>query len=121
MRHYAEFARRITALEAVLHDLTVQWTDRLGEHVGTWETFRDAVFSPMVGRMESLSPEECPLVTFDMSQMNDLTTAQQMGLSVLLESIGFPALELVTLPDGQEVWQRKNEIVNLEVSHEQKA
>ena len=55
-----------------------------------------------------------------MSQMDKLPMAQQMGLSVLMVSVGFPALELVTLPDGREVWQRKSGIVKLEVFDEQK-
>ena len=64
--------------------------------------------------------EKCPLISFDMSQMDKLPMAQQMGLSVLMVSVGFPALELVTLPDGREVSQRKSGIVKLEVFDEQK-
>ena len=121
---YKDLSKRLDDLEVVLHGQTFFWTDRNGKHAGDWLKFLKAIQYPEEEwektKGAKLPPEKCPLISFDMDQMDKLPMAQQMGLSVLMESVGFPALELVTLPDGREVWQRKSGIVKLEVFDEQK-
>ena len=121
---YKDLSKRLDALEVALQGQTFFWTDRNGKHAGDWLKFLKAIRYPEEEwektKGAKLQPEKCPLISFDMDQMDKLPMAQQMGLSVLMESVGFPALELVTLPDGREVWQRKSGIVKLEVDDEQK-
>lgn len=95
-------------LERRLSGARVTWTDRTGSHVGSWETFRGAVFFRLVGRMEPLNPEDCPLLEFDMGQLEGLDPAAQMGVGVLLRWIGFPAMEL----EG-DVWENRRGVVRL--------
>ena len=117
-------SKRRDALEVAMHGQTFFWTDRNGKHGGDWLKFLKAIRYPEEEwektKGAKLPPEKCPLISFDMDQMDKLPMAQQMGLSVLMVSVGFPALELVTLHDGREVWQRKSGIVKLEVDDEQK-
>ena len=96
-------------LEQRLRGAQVRWTDRTGHHVGSWETFRGAVFFPLIGRMEPLNPEDCPLLELDMGQLNSLDPAAQMGVGVLLRWIGFPAME----PKG-DTWENRRGVVRLE-------
>lgn len=121
---YKDLSKRIDALEVALQGQTFFWTDRNGKHAGDWLKFLKAIQYPEEAfentKGAKLPQEKCPLISFDMDQMDKLPMAQQMGLSVLMESVGFPALELVTLHDGREVWQRKSGIVKLEVFNEQK-
>lgn len=121
---YKDLSKRLDALEVALQGQTFFWTDRNGKHAGDWLKFLKAIQYPESewekAKGAKLPPEKCPLISFDMDQMDKLPMAQQMGLSVLMVSVGFPALELVTLPDGREVWQRKSGIVKLEVFDEQK-
>ena len=95
--------KRYAAIEAVIADLEqrrrgaqVKWVDR-------------TVFFPLVGRMEPLNPEDCPLLEFDMDQLENLTQAAQMGLGVLLDWIGFPALE-----QKGDTWENRRGVVRLE-------
>ena len=121
---YKDLSKRLDALEVALHGQTFFWTDRNGKHAGDWLKFLKAIRYPEEEWEKTngakLPPEKSPITSFDMDQMDKLPMAQQMGLSVLMESVGFPALELVTLHDGREVWQRKSGIVKLEVDDEQK-
>ena len=121
---YKDLSKRLDALEVALQGQTFFWTDRNGKHAGDWLKFLKAIRYPEEEwektKGAKLPPEKSPITSFDMDQMDKLPMAQQMGLSVLMESVGFPALELVTLPDGREVWQRKSGIVKLEVDDEQK-
>ena len=121
---YKDLSKRLDALEVALHGQTFFWTGRNGKHAGDWLKFLKAIQYPEeeweTTKGAKLPPEKCPLISFDMDQLDKLPMAQQMGLSVLMVSVGFPALELVTLPDGREVWQRKSGIVKLEVDDEQK-
>ena len=121
---YKDLSKRLDALEVALHGQTFFWTDRNGKHAGDWLKFLKAIQYPEEEfentKGAKLQQEKCPLISFDMDQMDKLPMAQQMGLSALMESVGFPALELVTLHDGREVWQRKSGIVKLEVFNEQK-
>ena len=121
---YKDLSKRLDALEVALHGQTFFWTDRNGKHAGDWLNFLKAIRYPEAEWEETngakLPPEKCPLISFDMDQMDNLPMAQQMWLSALMVSVGFPALELVTLHDGREVWQRKSGIVKLEVFDEQK-
>lgn len=121
---YKELSKRLDAIEVALQGQTFFWTDRNGKHAGDWLKFLKAIQYPEDEFEETngakLPPEKCPLISFDMSQLDKLPMAQQMGLSALMESVGFPALELVTLPDGRDVWRRKSGIVKLEVFDEQK-
>ena len=121
---YKDHSKRLDALEVALHGQTFFWTDRNGKHAGDWLKFLKAIRYPEEEwektKGAKLPPEKCPLISFDMDQMDKLPMAQQMGLSALMVSVGFPALELVTLHDGREVWQRKSGIVKLEVFDEQK-
>lgn len=87
----------------------ITWTDITGTHTGTWEQFKGAVFFRLIGRLEPLNPEDCPLLEFDMGQLESLDTAAQMGLGVLLDWIGFPALE----PKG-DAWENRRGVVRLE-------
>lgn len=87
----------------------ITWTDITGTHTGTWEQFKGAVFFRLIGRLEPLNPEDCPLLEFDMGQLESLDTATQMGLGVLLDWIGFPALE----PKG-DAWENRRGVVRLE-------
>lgn len=121
---YKDLSKRLDALEVALRGQTFFWTDRNGKHAGDWLKFLKAIRYPEEEwektKGAKLPPEKCPLISFDMDQMDKLPMAQQMGLSALMVSVGFPALELVTLHDGREVWQRKSGIVKLEVFDEQK-
>lgn len=121
---YKDLSKRLDALEVALQGQTFFWTDRNGKHAGDWLKFLKAIRYPEEEwektKGAKLQPEKCPLISFDMDQLDKLPMAQQMGLSVLMVSVGFPALELVTLHDGREVWQRKSGIVKLEVFDEQK-
>lgn len=121
---YKDLSKRLDDLEVALHGQTFFWTDRNGKHAGDWLKFLKAIRYPEEEWEKTngakLPPEKSPITSFDMDQMDKLPMAQQMGLSVLMESVGFPALELVTLHDGREVWQRKSGIVKLEVDDEQK-
>ena len=91
----------------------ITWTDLTGTHTGTWEEFKGAVFFRLIGRLEPLNPEDCPLLEFDMGQLESLDTAAQMGLGVLLDWIGFPALE----PKG-DAWENRRGVVRLEEPQE---
>ena len=91
----------------------ITWTDLTGTHTGTWEQFKGAVFFRLIGRLEPLNPEDCPLLEFDMGQLESLDTATQMGLGVLLVWIGFPALE----PKG-DAWENRRGVVRLEEPQE---
>ena len=121
---YKDLSKRLDDLEVALHGQTFFWTDRNGKHAGDWLKFLKAIRYPEEEWEKTngakLPPEKSPITSFDMDQMDKLPMAQQMGLSVLMESVGFPAMELVTLHDGREVWQRKSGIVKLEVDDEQK-
>ena len=121
---YKDLSKRLDDLEVALHGQTFFWTDRNGKHAGDWLKFLKAIRYPEEEGEKTkgakLPPEKSPITSFNMDQMDKLPMAQQMGLSVLMESVGFPALELVTLPDGREVWRRKSGIVKLEVFDEQK-
>ena len=121
---YKDLSKRLDALEVALQGQTFFWTDRNGKHAGDWMKFLKSIQYPESEwektKGAKLPPEKCPLISFDMDQLDKLPMAQQMGLSVLMVSVGFPALELVTLHDGREVWQRKSGIVKLEVDDEQK-
>ena len=121
---YKDLSKRLDDLEVALHGQTFFWTDRNGKHAGDWLKFLKAIRYPEEEwektKGAKLPPEKSPITSFNMDQMDNLPMAQQMGLSVLMESVGFPALELVTLHDGREVWQRKSGIVKLEVFDEQK-
>lgn len=112
--------KRYAALEPVIADLEqrlrgsrVKWTDKTGPHNGSWEAFRGAVFFPLIGRMEPMNPEDCPLLEFDMNQLEKLDTAAQMGMGVLFHWIGFPAMEL-----KGNVWENRHGLVRLEDSQE---
>lgn len=109
MKRYAAIEAVIADLEQRLRGAQVKWVDRTGHHVGSWETFRGAVFFPLVGRMEPLNPEDCPLLAFDMDQLENLTQAAQMGLGVLLDWIGFPSLE-----QKGDTWENRRGLVRLE-------
>lgn len=109
MKRYAALESVISDLEQSLRGAQVKWVDRTGHHVGSWETFRGAVFFPLVGRMEPLNPEDCPLLEFDMDQLENLTQAAQMGLGVLLDWIGFPAME-----KKGGVWENQRGVVRVE-------
>ena len=119
---YKDLSKRLDDLEVALHGQTFFWTDRNGKHAGDWLKFLKAIRYPEEEwektKGAKLPPEKSPITSFDMDQMDKLPMAQQMGLSVLMVSVGFPALELVTLHDGREVWQRKSGIVKLEVFDE---
>ena len=121
---YKDLSKRLDDLEVALHGQTFFWTGRNGKHAGDWLKFLKAIRYPEEEwektKGAKLQPEKCPLISFDMDQLDKLPMAQQMGLSALMASVGFPALELVTLHDGREVWQRKSGIVKLEVDDEQK-
>ena len=117
---YKDLSKRLDDLEVALHGQTFFWTDRNGKHAGDWLKFLKAIQYPEEEWEKTNGAKLPPITSFDMDQMDKLPMAQQMGLSVLMESVGFPALELVTLPDGREVWQRKSGIVKLEVFDEQK-
>ena len=121
---YKDLSKRLDDLEVALHGQTFFWTDRNGKHAGDWLKFLKAIRYPEEEWEKTngakLPPEKSPITSFDMDQLDKLPMAQQMGLSVLMVSVGFPALELVTLHDGREVWQRKSGIVKLEVDDEQK-
>ena len=45
------------------------------------------VFFCLVGRLEKINREDCPLVAFNMDQMMKLSEAQQLGLGTLLDWI----------------------------------
>ena len=111
---YSEIDRKISELEEALSGGRVTWTDRRGMHTGTWEAFRGAVFFCLVGRLEKINREDCPLVAFNMDQMMKLSEAQQLGLGTLLDWIGFPVYELVRLPDGRKVYEHRKGLVTLE-------
>lgn len=113
MKRYAAIEAVIADLEQRLREAQVKWVDRTGHHVGSWETFRGAVFFPLIGRMEPLNPEDCPLLEFDMGQLESLDTAAQMGLGVLLDWIGFPALE-----QKGDAWENRRGVVRLEEPQE---
>ena len=121
---YKDLSKRLDDLEVALHGQTFFWTDRNGKHAGDWLKFLKAIRYPEEEwektKGAKLPPEKSPITFFNMDQMDKLPMAQQMGLSALMVSVGFPALELVTLPDGREVWRRKSGIVKLEVDDEQK-
>ena len=108
MKRYAALEAVIADLEQRLRGAQVKWVDRTGHHVGNWETFRGSVFFPLIGRMEPLNQEDCPLLAFDMDQLESLTKAAQMGLGVLLDWIGFPALE-----QKGDTWENRRGIVRL--------
>ncbi len=109
MKRYAALEAVIADLEQRLRGAQVKWTDRTGPHGGSWETFRGAVFFHLVGRMEPLNPEDCPLLEFDMTQLESLDPATQMGVGVLLRWIGFPAME-----KKGNVWENRRGVVRLE-------
>ena len=111
MKKYAALEAVIADLEQRLRGASVKWTDRTGPHAGSWETFRGAVFFPLIGRMEPLNPEDCPLLEFDMDQLESLDTAGQMGVGVLLRWIGFPAME-----KNGNVWENRRGVVRLEAA-----
>ena len=109
MKKYAALEAVIADLEQRLRGAQVKWVDRTGQHTGSWETFRGAVFFPLIGRMEPLNPEDCPLTLFDMDQLESLDPAAQMGVGVLLRWIGFPAME-----QKGDVWENRRGVVRLE-------
>ena len=111
---YPEVDRKIAELEKALSGGRVTWTDRRGKHTGTWEAFRGSIFFCLLGRMEKMNREDCPLISFDMDQMSKLPEAQQLGLGTLLNWIGFPVYELVRLSDGREVYEHRKGFVTLE-------
>lgn len=112
MKRYAALEAVIADLEQRLRGARVKWVDRTGPHAGSWETFRGAVFFPLIGRMEPLNPEDCPLLEFDMGQLESLTPAAQMGVGVILEWIGFPAME-----QKGDTWENRRGLVRLEDVH----
>lgn len=84
--------RKLDACIEVLDRLKggeLTWTDLTGTHTGTWEQFKGAVLFRLIGRLEPLNEEDCPLVSVDMSQFNDLDDIIKCGICVLLRWIGF--------------------------------
>lgn len=67
----------------------IAWTDITGTHAGTWEQFKGAVFFSLIGRLEPLNKEDCPLVSFDMGQLDELDDTVKRGVYVLLRWVGF--------------------------------
>ncbi len=67
----------------------ITWTDLTGTHTGTWEEFKGAVFFRLIGRLEPLNKEDCPLVSFDMGQLDGLDDTVKGGIYVLLRWVGF--------------------------------
>lgn len=109
MKRYAAVEKVVADLERRLRGERVQWVDRAGPHAGSWETFRGAVFFLLAGRTEPLNPEDCPLLEFDMDQLESLDPAAQGGVGVLLRWIGFPAMEM-----KGDVWENRRGLVRLE-------
>ena len=108
-KRYAALEPIIADLEQRLQGSRVKWTDKTGPHTGSWEAFRGAVFFHLIGRMEPMNPEDCPLLEFDMNQLEKLDTAAQMGVGVLLHWIGFPAME-----SKGNAWENRRGLVRLE-------
>lgn len=107
--------RRYAALDVILDDLErrlsgarVKWTDRTGSHVGSWEQFRHFVFSHYGPNSERVEPKDCPLLSFDMDQLDGLNNAQQLAVGLMLHGLGFPAMEL----EG-DVWKNRRGVVRL--------
>lgn len=67
----------------------ITWTDLTGNHTGTWEEFKGAVFFRLIGRMEPLNKEDCPLVSLDEGQLDGLDDTVKKGIFILLRWIGF--------------------------------
>ena len=111
---HSELAQRIAKLEEALSGGTVTWTDRRGEHTGTWRAFGEAVFSCLPEHRGDMSREDCPLIAFNMDQLLRLPEVQQLGLGTLLNRIGFPVYERVKLPDGRRVYEHRKGLVTLE-------
>ena len=67
----------------------ITWTDLTGTHTGTWEEFNGAVFFRLIGRLEPLNKEDCPLESIDLHQFDGLDDTVKRGVYVLLRWVGF--------------------------------
>lgn len=67
----------------------ITWTDLTGTHTGTWEEFKGAVFFRLIGRLEPLNKEDCPLESIDLHQFDGLDDTVKRGVYVLLRWVGF--------------------------------
>ena len=100
-------------LEQRLKGAQVRWVDRDGPHVGSWSTFRGWALSFYGPLGERVAPKDCPLMEFDMDQLDALNLAQQMAVGLLLQGLGFPAMEL-----RENVWHSRHGLVRWEEPQE---
>ena len=85
-------SRKLDACIEVLDRLKggeMTWTDTAGTHTGTWEQFKGAVFFRLIGRLEPLNKEDCPLEFIDLHQFDGLDDTVKRGVYVLLRWVGF--------------------------------
>lgn len=85
-------SRKLDACIAVLDRLKggeITWADITGTHTGTWEEFKGTVFFRLIGRLEPLNKEDCPLESIDLHQFDGLNDTVKRGVYVLLRWVGF--------------------------------
>ena len=109
MRRYAALEAMLSDLEQRLKGAQVRWVDREGPHVESWEQFRHFVFSHYGPNGERVEPKDCPLLEFNMDQLDGLNNAQQMAMGLMLHGLGFPSMEL-----RDNVWHGRHGLVRWE-------
>ena len=82
----------------------ITWTDITGTHTGTWEQFKGAVFFRLIGRLEPLNKEDCPLESIDLHQFDGLDDTVKRGVYVLLRWVGFLDEDLYGLLMKNDNW-----------------
>ena len=82
----------------------ITWTDLTGTHTGTWEEFKGAVFFRLIGRLEPLNKEDCPLESIDLHQFDGLDDTVKRGVYVLLRWVGFLDEDLYGLLMKNDNW-----------------
>lgn len=92
MGKYSKIEDALADLENHFSGTLIRWTDKEGKHTGNWRKFLHFAFT-YFGLDGKLDPKDCPLLEFDMDQLNALNDAQQLAALSILDGLGFPALE----------------------------
>lgn len=96
MGKYGKIEDALAELEKCFGGTLLRWTDIEGKHTGNWRKFLNFAFT-YFGLDGALDPKECPLLEFDMDQLDGLNGAQILMAEVILSGLGFPAFE-----DGED-------------------
>lgn len=92
MGKYGKIEDALAELEQRFDGALIKWTDKDGRHVGSWAKFLKFAFT-YFGLDGKLDPKDCPLLEFDMDQLDVLNNAQHLSALAILDGLGFPALE----------------------------